>query len=862
MSQQRGAENGCPVSRGVTDRDAWGTPVRGRGRQMPSSMTATSNAPFDRAIALHRGGDLAGAECGYNAALALDAGDARATQMLGVLAFQTGRATMAVGLLRRAAELAPDSPECHGNLGLVLDAAGHPTEAIAAYRRAIALKPDFGEAHVNLGTALRQAGDPAGAAAAYRCATQACPDLSQAHYNLGLLLAEQGQFAQALPSLRRACQLRPDGGEEQLTLANTLFHAGDMAAAATAFARAVELQPASADAWNNLGTALDRLGRPAEAATAFGHAVRLQPDRAEGHFNLAAALRRHGRCADAITTVRRALALRPEWPEAWNNLGVWLLETNRPTEAAEAFARAIALRPDHAEAHCNLGSVLRQAGRSAEAIACYRRAVALRPDYAEAMSNLGSALERAGEVDEGIATLRQAVALRPDLSEAHNNLGNALKEAGDLDGALACWSRAVELRPDNVEADSNRVYTLLYHAGADAAAHRDAAVAWGRRHAAPLAGNALPHGNDPTPGRRLRVGYVAPDFRDHCQSFFTIPLLSNHDRERFEVLCYADVAAPDAVTRRVRQHADVWRDTAGLSDGALAEQVRADGIDVLVDLTVHMSQHRLLAFARRPAPVQVTWLGYPGTTGVQAIDYRLSDPYLDPPGDARDVLYAERTVRLPDTFWCYDPLIDGVPVGGLPAAHNGFVTFGCLNNFCKVTDGTLRLWGRVLGRVPGSRLLLLTPAGSARRRVLDVLGDAGVDAGRVAFVGRQPRRSYLETYHRIDVGLDTVPYNGHTTSLDSCWMGVPVVTRVGEAAVGRAGWGQLSNLGLTHLAAHDDEAFVSIATSLAGDLDGLAAMRATLRQRLVTSPLGDGPRFARNVEAAYRQMWVAHCERC
>ncbi len=351
---------------------------------------------------------------------------------------------------------------------------------------------------------------------------------------------------------------------------------------------------------------------------------------------------------------------------------------------------------------------------------------------------------------------------------------------------------------------------------------------------------------------------MAPDFRDHCQSFFTLPLLAHHDREQIEVVCYADVAAPDAVTGRIRQHADLWRDTVGLTDAALADQIRADRVDVLVDLTVHMARHRLLAFARRPAPVQVTWLGYPGTTGVAAIDYRLSDPHLDPPGDDRDALYAERTVRLPDTFWCYDPLTGGPPVGPLPAAANGFVTFGCLNNFCKVTGPTLALWAAVLARVPGSRLLLLAPPGSARRRAVDALhAAAGIDAGRVEFVGRQSRSAYLDTYRRIDVGLDTVPYNGHTTSLDAYWMGVPVVTLVGQSAIARGGWSQLSNLGRRDWAAHDAGRFVEIAAALAGDLDALAAHRASLRPRLLASPLTDAVRFARGVESAYRQMSAA-----
>ena len=824
-------------------------------------MTQTASSLYDDAIALHRRGDLTAAEHAYRAALAVDPGEPRATQMLGVLAFQTGRAAEAVGLLERAVELSPGSAEAHGNLGLVLSAGGRTPDAIAAFRRAVALKPDFAEGHVNLGNSLRQVGDLAGAAQAYGRAIDACPTMSAAHHCLGLLLAGTGDLAGSTAALRRACELNPGGGTEHLDLANTLLNAGDAPAAAAAYDRAAALLPASVDAWNGLGIALTRLGRCALAVQAFGKALGVCPESAEVYFNLALALTPMGRYADAIDVVRRAVGLRPTWPEAWNNLGLWLHKVGRQAEAADALSRAIAERPGYAEAHSNLGSVWRETGRLPEAADAYRRAIALRPDYAEAMSNLGSTLTQSGHVDEAIPVLRQALVLRPELTEAHNNLGNALKEVGDLDGTLACYARVAELRPDDAEADSNRVYTLLFHPAADAAAHRDAAVEWGRRHADPLTAAALPRVHVRASDRRLRVGYVAPDFREHCQSFFTLPLLSHHDRDRFEIVCYADVPSPDAVTRRIRGHVDGWRSTVGLADAALAEQVRADRVDVLVDLTVHMARHRLLAFARRPAPVQVTWLGYPGTTGVTAIDYRLSDPYLDAAGADRDALYAERTIRLPDTFWCYDPLTDGTPAAGdPPAAINGFVTFGCLNNFCKVSDGTLGLWAGVMAGVPGSRLLLMAPDGSARRRVLDVLRHGGVDEARVGFVGRQTRRAYLETYRRIDIGLDTFPYNGHTTSLDAYWMGVPVVTTVGRSAVGRAGWSQLSNLNLRELAADGDDAFVAAARRLAHDLDRVRALRMALRDRLRRSALCDAPKFARGVEAAYQQMWDARQE--
>jgi predicted O-linked N-acetylglucosamine transferase (SPINDLY family) len=327
-----------------------------------------------------------------------------------------------------------------------------------------------------------------------------------------------------------------------------------------------------------------------------------------------------------------------------------------------------------------------------------------------------------------------------------------------------------------------------------------------------------------------------------------------------ELFCYAQVLMPDATTRRFQRCIGHWRSTIGLSDEQVAAQVREDRIDILVDLKLHTSGNRLPVFARKPAPVQVTWLGYPGSTGLTTIDYRLSDPHLDPMG-MDESIYSEKTVRLPHCFWCYDPL-DGrdVPVNRLPAQSNGFVTFGCLNNFSKVNDSVLRLWAGLLRVVSGSRLLLLAPEGSHRQRALELLHREGISGERVEFVVPRPRRQYLEYYQRIDLGLDTLPYNGHTTSLDSLWMGVPVVTLVGETVVGRAGLCQLMNLGLPELIARTPEDYVRIATELAQDHARLAGLRATLRARMEASPLMDAPGFARDIEAAYRQMWRTWCE--
>jgi predicted O-linked N-acetylglucosamine transferase (SPINDLY family) len=443
----------------------------------------------------------------------------------------------------------------------------------------------------------------------------------------------------------------------------------------------------------------------------------------------------------------------------------------------------------------------------------------------------------------------------PGHSALHDNLGSVLKDLGQLDEAIECFRKAVELDPGNPATHGNLAYALCFQS-LQADAVREECLRWNDRFAAKFP--ARSHGNDASPSRRLRIGYVSPDFRDHCQSLFTIPLLSRHDHAAFEIFCYSSVERPDDLTRRIQDLADHWRDVRPLDDEALASLIRDDGIDILIDLTMHMAGGRPLLFARRPAPVQIAWLAYPGTTGMRAMDYRLTDPRLDPP--EFDSHYSERSIRLPDSFWCYDPLTDQPQVNALPAIERGYVTFGCLNNPCKLTDATLQLWGKVMRAVPDSRLHLLAPEGPHRTRLLQRLAAHGIAAGRVDFVPYRKRADYLGSYHDIDIGLDTFPYNGHTTSLDSLWMGVPTVTRVGETCVGRGGLSQLFQLGLLELAAESDLRFVAAATALAGDLERLADLRAGLRARLEKSPLMDAARFARGIETVYRALWKTHCQ--
>lgn len=682
----------------------------------------------------------------------------------------------------------------------------------------------------------------------------------QEAYTAALRHHQAGRLPEAEQIYREILAVQPGHAEALHLLGVIAYQVGRYDEAVELIRQAIDQQPGGANAHNNLGNALKARGELDEAMAAYRQAIRLKPGNPEAHYNLGNALRDRGDLEGASAAYRQAGALRPDFAEAHCNLGNVLHTRGHPEEALAAYRRALALKPDLAEVYCNLGRVLWEQGQLEEAGVALRQAIALQPTIAEAHSNLGNVLKEQEHLEEALAAYRRALALKPDDAEVHNNLGNVLKDMGQMNEAVAACRRAIELKPDYIAADSNLIYMLHYHPAYDAGGIARELKRWERQHAAPLRAGLEPHGNDRAPERRLRIGYVSADFWTHASIFFLLPLLAHHDPQQVEVFAYALVPRPDEATRRIQRHVDHWRNTRGRSDDEVARQIRADRIDILVDLKLHTAHNQLPVFARKPAPVQVTWLGYPGSTGLRTIDYRLSDPYLDPPGGDESV-YSEETIRLPDNFWCYDPLAGGeISVNPLPALKTGGVTFGCLNNFCKINEVGLRLWDRVLRAVPTSRLMLLAPEGSCRQRTLDLLTGEGIEASRITFAARVPRRQYLELYHRIDVGLDSLPYNGHTTSLDSFWMGVPVVTLVGRTAVGRAGWGQLMNLQLPELVARTAEAYVRIAAGLAGDLPRLANLRATLRPRMERSPLMDGLRFTRNVEAAYRVMWRKWCE--
>jgi predicted O-linked N-acetylglucosamine transferase (SPINDLY family) len=585
-------------------------------------------------------------------------------------------------------------------------------------------------------------------------------------------------------------------------------------------------------------------------------------EEAQQAYQLGNALIAQGRTDQAVAHYERALALKPDYAEAHNNLGMALGMQGKIGQAVTHLRQAIALQPDFVAAHNNLGNALSMQGETDQAVTHFERALALDPDYAEAHYNLGSVLVLQGKTDRAVAHFERALALKPGHAEAHYNLGNALALQGETDQAVTHYERALSLKPDDTVAHNGLLFILNYLSAKNpetvCAAHLDFA----RRWEAPLARFIQPHSNDRSPERRLRIGYVSGDFRQHSVGYFIEPVLAQHDHDRFEIFCYSNDLKEDAVTARLQSYADRWRRLAGLSDEAVAQQIRADQIDILIDLSGHTRGNRLLVFARQPAPVQVTWLGYPTTTGLSAMDYRLTDGFADPAG-MTEHLHSEKLVRLPECFSCYRPPSGAPEVSGLPARAKGYVTFGSFNNLAKINREVMVVWAKILQAVPGSRLTLKNTGlggGSVQQRVWETFRGLGVAPERLELLGNDPSpRVHLERYGSIDIGLDPFPYNGATTTCEALWMGVPVVALAGKAHAGRVGVSQLSNLGLTELVGNSTEEYVAIAARLARDLERLSALRTELRSRLAASPLTDAPRFTRNLEQAYRGMWQEWC---
>jgi predicted O-linked N-acetylglucosamine transferase (SPINDLY family) len=728
--------------------------------------------------------------------------------------------TDALGAGTKAVELDPGDNEAHNSLGAILQDLGRFEEAEASYKQTIALKSDYAEAHSNLGITLQELGRLEEAEASYRQAIALEPNYAEAHSNLGATLQVVGRLEEAEASYTQAISLKPD----------------------------------FADAHYNLGNILQGMGKLEEAEASCRQAIALKYDYAEAHNNLGITLQELGRLVEAEASCRQAIALKPNYAEAHSNLGVTLQELGRLEEAEASCRQAIALKSDFAEAHYNLGVTLKELGRLDEAEASYRQTISLKPDFVEGHNNLGNILQGLGRLEEAQASFTQAISLKPDYAEAHSNLGVTLKDLGRLEEAEASYTQAIVLKPDYAEAHSNRLFLI-------ASMHFQPALyqKYSRDFSNMVRKRVDKQFVDWPSAKefeRLRIGFVSGDFKSHPVGHFLEGLLIQLQSSSCDLFAYPTVDFEDQITGRLKHLFHAWHPLVDLSDEQAAQRIHNDNIHILIDLSGHTAHNRLPVFAWKPAPVQVTWLGYFASTGLSEMDYLLGDPFVTPKAEADH--FIEEIWRLPESYLCFTPPKIDVAVGPLPAFSNGFITFGCFNKLSRMTDEVVATRAKILRAVPASKLFLKDKQleyKSICDRVIARFRAYGISADRLILEGRESRERYLACYNRVDVALSPFPYGGGTTSVEGLWMGVPVITKMGNYFLSHLGESIAHNSGLSDWVATDKSDYIAKAINFSSDLEALDTLRKGLRERLLQTPLCDARSFASDVETAYQDMW-------
>lgn len=716
----------------------------------------------------------------------------------------------------------------------------------------------------------------------------------QALRMLGLAHIQRQQILAGVALLRRALDVHPGHAETLYELGRALYMNGQIPAALACFEQALNSNPGYAEASNARGIMLSDLGRHVEALASFQQAVVLDPLYASAHNNLGNAHLLSKKIDEALADFENAINIQPDFANAYNGRGSALLSLSQHEDALMSFKKAVSLRPDFSEAWCGCGNALAELKCHEDALASYERALTLNlggatifenpgkvapqaspyiealtryrdvfersPESLHIMCNIGKVLVGMGRHTEALVLFDRVLAIKPFFKAAFMDKGLVLRDLGYHDAALGMLEEAVIAYPDNLEFLGAFLFNLNYVANRTAAE----VFAWHRRFGelfeAPLRAGWRPHENVRDPEKPLRIGFVSADLRNHPVGYFLENVLANLRSGSLHLHAYANHEKDDEVTNRLRPFFDVWKNIHALSDEEAANQIRVDGIDILVDLSGHTIGNRLLVFARKPAPVQVTYLGYFASTGLMAMDYFLGDRWQMPEGER--LYYTETPFRLPDHHLCFTPPHYNIPVGALPALLNGYVTFGNFNKLAKMNDDVVRCWAKILKAVPTSRLFLKSEQLDGRdvaARVYERFADHGIEGDRLILEGKSPYDAYLASYQRVDIALDPFPYAGGTVTVQALWMGVPVLALHGDRHVSRNGSGIMQAMEMPEWVAQSEADYVDRAVAFASDLPALAALRSSLHERFVSSSLCDAPRFARNLEQAFRSMWQAWC---
>lgn len=812
-------------------------------------------------IALYEQGKVDEAIVSYRRALALEDHSPETLNNFGNALKKQGAIDEAAGYYREAVAIKQDFPAGWNNLAVIYKEQGQLQEAADLCLKALEIRPDFAPIHCTLGSIYRSQGRRGEATSVYRKALELNPQLVDAWFNLGNVLKEQNQLDEAIQAYKRVIELKSDFSEAWNNLGTVLKDSGRPQDALSCYQKALELDPRFAIAANNLGSAFKELQNFDEAMVWYRRANELSPGLAQAPFNMGLVFQQEGKMNEAIAAFRQAIEVNSEFVEAYNQLGRCLADTGNHREGVRYYLRALEITPDNATVCNHLAISLQELGEHDEAVRRYKQAIRLRPTFAKAFNNLAGLYLSKGKLQVAAILFERAIRLDPDYAEAHSNLGNVLIKQGKPLAAVEKYKRALALNPELTDTYSNYLLSLHYDQFLDASELFSEHKKWSSRVTTNRINTLPPHKNDQSKHRRLRIGYVSPDFRRHSVAFFIAPLMAAHDRDAFEIICFSNVSQPDKVTEQIQSLADRWVNIAGLSDEEAARTIYEEQVDILVDLAGHTARNNLLAFARKPAPVQATYLGYPNTTGLEAVDYRITDLWADR-ADAED-LHTEQLVRLPGGFLCFGAPQDTPEVGDLAALQAGRVTFGSFNNRAKVTLKVVEIWAQILNSVPHAKLLLKNHSFADRRTCRELhaaFRQFGVEEQRIELLSYvRSYNEHLDIYNQVDIGLDTFPYNGTTTTCEAMWMGVPIISLAGSSHASRVGVSLLKSVGLADWIAETETEYVCKAVESARDLERLQSIRRSLRQKMMESPLCNSQRLARSLEMFYREVWTRWC---
>lgn len=789
------------------------------------SAAIALKARLNEANALHQTGQLADAQAMYEDILLIEPVHADALYYLGVIALQANDPHRAIHLISQAIAINPVNYGYFMNQGSAQQQLNQLEAALSSFDKAIALRPEIPDAHAMRGNTLQ----------ALR------------------------HFDAAIASFDKALTIEPNNLAVLYNRSNAHLQMGRLEAAIASLDSAIAIQPDFAAAYFHRGVCLQELQQLDAAIASYNTTITLQADYAEAYANRGVAQHVQGDLDAALASYDTAIRLNPTHAANHLNRGLTLHALERWDAALTSFDTALTLQADLSITYCSRGRTLMACDRLDAALASFENAIKFNSAYADAHFNRGVVLLRLGRPSASESSFRQAVLHNPKLAQAHHNLASTLQTRGDIVGAQASYRKALECDPNREESHTGLLYCLSSDVNVTAEALFEAHLRFGDQFEAPFRGQRTPHANSPEPDRALNVGIVSGDLYHHAIATFIEPLLQELSGSAvYSLHAYYNNTVNDAVNRRLKRYFSKWSDVAAMDDEALAQKIRADGIDILIDLSGHTALNRLPTFARKPAPIQITWMGFPGTTGLQAMDYYLTDRHCFPPGQF-DHLFTEKLVYLPGSA-PFLPHSEAPDVKALPALHNGYLTFGSFNKIKKFSPDVVALWAQVLRAQPNARMVIGGMELADSATVTEWFAAEGIDGERLQFFPVSDMKTYLGLHHYVDICLDTFPYNGGTTTMQALWMGVPTLTLSGPTPVSRTGSSILGQLGLQSFQAHTHQEFVDIGLNWANRVEELSNIRSSLRTRIRSSPVGQPAVIAAGLENAMRTMWRRWCK--